>query len=170
MLRGGTEIASEYLQPHIGSDIAVVKGLCKAVLESGGEDRQFIDAHTAGFDTWRQDVLATPWRALTASTGLGEDDFRRVAARYCAAKRVVFAWGMGLTHHLHGVANVESVANLALLRGMVGKTHAGLLPLRGHSNVQGIGTIGVKPVLAEEVIERIEEHVAFELRQCRSIM
>lgn len=63
---------------------------------------------------------------------------------------------MGLTHHLNGVSNVEQVANLALLRGMVGKPAAGLLPLRGHSNVQGIGTIGVKPVLADEVMARIE--------------
>jgi anaerobic selenocysteine-containing dehydrogenase len=64
---------------------------------------------------------------------------------------------MGMTHHVHGVENVEMIANLALLRGMIGRPHAGLLPLRGHSNVQGIGTIGVKPVLAEDVLGRMEE-------------
>ncbi len=69
---------------------------------------------------------------------------------------MVFAWGMGMTHHLHGVANVEAIANLALLRGMIGKRFAGLLPLRGHSNVQGIGTIGVKPVVSEEVFAAME--------------
>jgi molybdopterin-dependent oxidoreductase alpha subunit len=63
---------------------------------------------------------------------------------------------MGMTHHLHGVANIEQISNLALLRGMIGKPGAGLLPLRGHSNVQGIGTIGVKPVLPEEVFSRME--------------
>ncbi len=70
----------------------------------------------------------------------------------------IFAWGMGITHHRNGVDNVEAIANLALLRGMVGKPSAGLLPLRGHSNVQGIGTIGVKPVLAEDVLTALEQH------------
>jgi molybdopterin-dependent oxidoreductase alpha subunit len=79
-----------------------------------------------------------------------------VAMRYGQAERVVFAWGMGMTHHIHGVANVEAIANLATLRGMVGKRFAGLLPLRGHSNVQGIGTIGVKPVLARDVLQKME--------------
>jgi anaerobic selenocysteine-containing dehydrogenase len=64
---------------------------------------------------------------------------------------------MGMTHHRHGVANVEQIANLALLRGMVGRPNAGLLPLRGHSNVQGIGTIGVKPVLPEDVFRAMED-------------
>jgi anaerobic selenocysteine-containing dehydrogenase len=63
---------------------------------------------------------------------------------------------MGMTHHVHGVENVEAIANLALLRGMIGRRYAGLLPLRGHSNVQGIGTIGVKPVVSEEVFAAME--------------
>ncbi|MEO8686004.1 MAG: molybdopterin dinucleotide binding domain-containing protein, partial [Devosia sp.] len=79
-----------------------------------------------------------------------------IAQRYGAAENAVFAWGMGMTHHVHGVANVEAIANLAMLRGMVGKRFAGLLPLRRHSNVQGIGTIGVKPVLAKDVLGKME--------------
>ena len=75
---------------------------------------------------------------------------------YINSQSAIFAWGMGMTHHRHGVDNIEWISNLALLRGMVGKANAGLLPLRGHSNVQGIGTIGVKPVLPSEVFERIE--------------
>ena len=70
---------------------------------------------------------------------------------------------MGLTHHQHGVANVEYISNLALLRGMIAKPFAGLLPLRGHSNVQGIGTIGVKPVLADEVLRNIEKQLGLAL-------
>lgn len=87
----------------------------------------------------------------------------RVANVYARSESAVFAWGMGMTHHLHGVANVEQIANLALLRGMIGRPHAGLLPLRGHSNVQGIGTIGVKPVLAEEVMQGMEQAFAVRL-------
>lgn len=155
MLSGGTWIASEYLQPRVGADIALLKGIGKAVLDQGKAAMAFIDAHTEGFEAYAADLAATAWTDIETATGLSREAIETVADRYARAERVVFAWGMGLTHHLHGVDNVESVVNLALLRGMVGKPHAGLLPLRGHSNVQGIGTMGVKPVLADEVMRRM---------------
>lgn len=157
MLKGGSEIASDYLQPRIGSDIALFKGLAKAVLEQGTEDRNFIAAHGADFSAFREDLEALEWDEISAACGLSRDEISRVAAAYGRAKNAVFAWGMGMTHHVHGVANVEAIANLALLRGMIGKPYAGLLPLRGHSNVQGIGTIGVKPVLARDVLARMQQ-------------
>lgn len=157
MLKGGSEIASDYLQPRIGSDIALFKGLAKAVLEQGTEDRDFIAAHGADFEAFRTDIDALEWSQITEACGLSRDEISRVAAAYGRSQHAVFAWGMGMTHHVHGVANVEAIANLALLRGMIGKRFAGLLPLRGHSNVQGIGTIGVKPVLARDVLTRMEE-------------
>lgn len=157
MLKGGTEIASDYLQPRIGTDIALLKGLCKAVLEMGAEDRGFVGRHSVGFEAFRADLDALSWDDIVATCGVARADIERVAARYAARQSVVFAWGMGMTHHLHGVANVEAVANLALIRGMIGKRYAGLLPLRGHSNVQGIGTIGVKPVVSEQVFAAMEK-------------
>jgi oxidoreductase alpha (molybdopterin) subunit len=157
MLKGGSEIASDYLQPRIGSDIALFKGLAKAVLEQGGADMDFIAAHGAGFEAFRADLDALAWDEITARCGLSREAMARVAAAYGRSENAVFAWGMGMTHHVHGTANVEAIANLALLRGMVGKRFAGLLPLRGHSNVQGIGTIGVKPVLARDVLTKMEE-------------
>ena len=163
MITGGTWIASDYLQPRIGSDIALFKGLAKAVLEAGAEDTAFIAAHTNGFEDYLADVRRTEWTTITGASGIDRESIRRVAGRYCASSHTVFAWGMGMTHHLHGVDNVEQIANLALLRGMVGKRHAGLLPLRGHSNVQGIGTIGVKPVLSEAVFSRMEETLGVRL-------
>lgn len=156
MLKGGSEIASNYVQPRIGSDIALMKGIAKAVLDMGYEDRAFIAAYSSGFAGFEADLKALGWDEITAACGIGVDEIRHIATRYGEAKRVVFAWGMGMTHHIHGVANVEAIANLAILRGMVGKRYAGLLPLRGHSNVQGIGTIGVKPVLAKDVLAKME--------------
>ncbi|MDJ0928182.1 MAG: FdhF/YdeP family oxidoreductase [Gammaproteobacteria bacterium] len=163
MLSGGSWIASDYLQPRIGSDIALFKGLAKAVLAFGGEDRDFLAAHTNGCDEYCVDLEATCWEDITAACGVERADIERVARLYCKAERVVFAWGMGMTHHLHGVDNIEAMTGLALLRGMVGKRHAGLLPLRGHSNVQGIGTIGVKPVLPDEVFARMESEFGISL-------
>ena len=66
---------------------------------------------------------------------------------------------MGITHHLHGVENVQMIANLALLRGMIGRPHAGLLPIRGHSNVQGMGSVGVTPTLKQAILARLEERL-----------
>ncbi|MCX5496391.1 FdhF/YdeP family oxidoreductase [Kaistia dalseonensis] len=157
MLKGGSEIASDYLQPRIGSDIALMKGIAKAVIEAGATDRAFIESHTAAFDAFRADIEALSWEQIVEACGVPKARIEAVAAVYARSERVVFAWGMGMTHHIHGVANVEMIANLALLRGMIGKRFAGLLPLRGHSNVQGIGTIGVKPVLAKDVLARMEE-------------
>ena len=156
LLLGGSDIASDYLQPNIGSDVAVFMGLAKAVLEQKTEDQGFITNHTEGFEELTEKLQQQNWDDICKLTGLHKTDFDRIAALYGKSEKAVFAWGMGLTHHLNGVANIESLVNLALLRGMVGKHHAGLLPLRGHSNVQGIGTIGVKPILTEEVFKRME--------------
>lgn len=156
MLKGGSEIASHYVQPRIGSDIALMKGIAKAVLELGFAADAFLAAHTSGFDAFMADLEALSWEEISNACGVARDEIEHIATRYGLAERVVFAWGMGMTHHIHGVANVEAIANLAMLRGMVGKRYAGLLPLRGHSNVQGIGTIGVKPVLAKDVLAKME--------------
>jgi len=156
MISGGSEIASDWLQPRIGGDIALFKGIAKAVIAMGGVANQFIADHASGYDAFAADVQAATWEAIETASGVERGDIERVAAAYCQSKAAVFAWGMGMTHHTHGTDNVEYVANLALLRGMIGRPHAGLLPLRGHSNVQGIGTIGVKPVLAEDVMARME--------------
>lgn len=161
MVKGGDWIASDYLQPRIGSDLALLKGLAKATL--GVADHAFIDGHTTGFAEFLADIEATSWDDIEASTGLDRSAIERVAALYAKAKSAVFAWGMGITHHLNGCDNVEYIANLALLRGQIGRPGAGLLPLRGHSNVQGIGTIGVKPILAKEVLERMERAFGIEL-------
>ena len=169
MLKGGTEIASYYLQPNIASDLWVLKGIAKGVLELGAQNREFIDRHTEGFDDFRQDVDQTSWADIEAHTQLSHRELETVSRVYARAENTVFAWGMGITHHLSGSDNVECIANLALLRGMVGKKAAGLLPLRGHSNVQGVGTIGVKPVLAGEVISALEKHLDVQLPEAEGM-
>lgn len=66
---------------------------------------------------------------------------------------------MGITHHAHGVENVQAIANLALLRGMIGKESAGLMPIRGHSNVQGIGSVGVTPKLKDAIFDKLQNEL-----------
>jgi molybdopterin-dependent oxidoreductase alpha subunit len=155
----GSRIASLYVQPHIGGDLALLTGVAKIVLERGAHEQAFVDAHTEGFAGFRQQIEAAAWSDIEASAGVPRDTIARVADMYASAKNVVIGWTMGITHHLHGVENVQMIANLALLRGMIGRPHAGLLPIRGHSNVQGMGSVGVTPSLKRAILARLEERL-----------
>lgn len=163
MITGGTEIASLYLQPNIGGDIALFKGIAKQLIQNNQTAPEFISKHCDNYETFKEDITETSWEEIETNSGIDRAQIKEVADMYGQAKKAVFAWGMGMTHHQFGSANVEYLSNLAMLRGMVGTPHAGLLPLRGHSNVQGIGTIGVKPVLSQEVFSKLEENLKIEL-------
>ncbi|MBW7928451.1 MAG: FdhF/YdeP family oxidoreductase [Fimbriimonadaceae bacterium] len=149
----GSEIASLYVQPRIGGDIAFLVGVAKHLVERGSVEEAFLDDHTEGWDELKAFVEGTSWEACVHGSGVSEALIRRAADVYAASSKAIFAWTMGITHHLHGTDNVQWIANLALMRGMVGKPGAGLLPIRGHSNVQGLGTVGVSPVLAKSAVE-----------------
>src|SRR5690606_10915123 len=124
------------------------------VLAKDAVDRDFVSEATEGFEALRALVEATSWDALERASGVDRQTMEKVGDLYLASRRTIFAWTMGITHHLHGVENVQWMANLALLRGMVGKEGAGLMPIRGHSNVQGMGTVGVTPALKPEMEAR----------------
>jgi molybdopterin-dependent oxidoreductase alpha subunit len=163
MLKGGDDIADIYLQPKIGEDIALFQAIAKGLLEGGNCDASYIQQHCEGVDELGDQVSALQWEDLLQACQVPQDKIAAATKTYAHAKNVIFAWGMGMTHHQHGVGNVEWISNLALLRGMIGKPGAGLLPLRGHSNVQGIGTIGVKPVLAKDILNSIESEFGIDL-------
>jgi molybdopterin-dependent oxidoreductase alpha subunit len=154
----GTRIADLYLMPTIGGDIALLTGIAKVVLERGGVDEAYVREHTAEFDAYRTVVESAEWATIESASGVDRAEIERAAEVYLKSRRTVFAWTMGITHHAHGVENVQAIAALALLRGMVGRPGAGLLPLRGHSNVQGIGSMGVTPMLKKAVFENLQKH------------
>jgi len=156
MLLGST-VSDLYLQPHVGSDVALLKALLKGVVERGAVDRAFVDAHTAGFAEVERDLAATSWDALVAACGVPRAEIDAAVDALVAARRGVLCWAMGLTHHANGVDNVLALANLALARGWLGRPGAGLLPIRGHSNVQGVGSCGVSPTLKAAFAARLEE-------------
>jgi len=160
---GGSKVATQYIQPNIGGDIALLKGIAKYVIESGAVDDHFTTSFTNNFEEFKQDILNTSWENITTNSGINKEEIIRIAQLYCQAKNVIFSWAMGITHHDHGVDNVEAIVNLALLRGMAGRKGAGLLPLRGHSNVQGIGSMGVAPELKEKVFKNIESKLGIQL-------
>ncbi|TWT89655.1 Formate dehydrogenase H [Pseudobythopirellula maris] len=159
----GSKIASQYVRPHIGGDLALLTGVAKRLLERGEHAEAFLGENCKGWPELRDRLSATTWEEILSRSGAERSAIDEMADRYARAKRVVFAWTMGITHHAHGVENVQAIANLALMRGMVGKPGAGLMPIRGHSNVQGIGSVGVTPRLKEAVFERLESHFGLEL-------
>jgi molybdopterin-dependent oxidoreductase alpha subunit len=159
----GSRIANVYVQPHIGGDIAFLTGVAKHLLETDAVDRGFITKATEGFQEFVGHVAATDWSTITAHSGVDRQTIEQVARIYQKAKSAVFGWTMGITHHEHGVANVQTIANLALMRGMIGRRGAGLLPIRGHSNVQGLGSVGVVPNLKQSIIDNLERTLGVKL-------
>ena len=111
----------------------------------------------------KQNLQSLSWDEITSKSGVTQQEINHIAEKYATAKNVIFSWTMGITHHLHGVQNVQAIGNLAMMRGMVGRPHAGLMPIRGHSNVQGIGSMGVTPQLKEAIFERLQTHYNVEL-------
>jgi molybdopterin-dependent oxidoreductase alpha subunit len=152
----GTKIASHYVQPHIGGDLALLWGIAKAVKKRNAVDVNYIRQFCRNTDQWTSAVDALTWEEIETKSGVPRSEIESIAEVYVDSKRAVFAWTMGLTHHAHGVQNVQAVANLALCRGMVGRPGCGLMPIRGHSNVQGIGSVGVTPKLKSKIFESLE--------------
>src|SRR5262249_2098633 len=125
-------------------------------IERGAIDAGFIAQATEGYDTFAEHMRGLSWEQIERNSGVDQSTIARIVDFYCSAKNVVFGWTMGITQHEHGVANVRAIVNLALLRGMVGREGAGLLPIRGHSNVQGIGSVGVVPNLKQQILDNLE--------------
>jgi formate dehydrogenase major subunit len=166
-----TRIASEYCQVRVGGDVAVLKGMMKLVLESNDEavrvggdpvlDLPFIEQHTTGFDVLADDLRRTSWDAILRVSGLPRAQIDRIAEIYMRSKSVIICYGMGLTQHRYGTANVQQVANLLMMRGNFGRPGAGICPVRGHSNVQGDRTVGIDEKPSAELLGQIEKVFGF---------
>jgi molybdopterin-dependent oxidoreductase alpha subunit len=138
----GTKMADEFFAVHTGGDVAFVNGVLKALLATGGVDEAFVRDHTDGFDAVRAEIDTEDWDALEAASGTTRAEMERFAAVYAGAPSAVLVWSMGITQHRHGTDAVTAIANLGLARGNVGRKGAGLMPIRGHSGVQGGAEMG----------------------------
>jgi molybdopterin-dependent oxidoreductase alpha subunit len=138
----GTKIADRFFQVRPGGDIAFLVGVAKHMLREGWVDHGFIQAHTVGFQEFAAAVEAASWEVLERESGLPSEEMRALAEMVGRAERAVFVWGMGITQHACGEDNVHAIINLALLKGFVGRPGCGLMPIRGHSGVQGGAEMG----------------------------
>ena len=136
--------------------------MLKVLIEEDRLDRDFIERHTVGFAEVRSRLAEESLDDLAANAGVARAVVVDLARRYGAARNAIFMWAMGITHHEHGVDNVLAITNLALARGMVGRKHAGLMPIRGHSNVQGIGSMGFSPRIKSGMLAALEKFYGLE--------
>ncbi len=153
----GSKIASEYIQVKPGGDLALFSGIAKYIISKNLIDSDFINNFTEDFNLYCSKIKKLTWKEIEYSSGIKKEEIEKIGNYYSISKNTIFSWCMGITHHPHGTATVQQIVNLALTRGMVGKKHAGLLPIRGHSNVQGMGSMGVTPKLKEEIFKRLME-------------
>ncbi len=158
----GTEIATDYLQVRLGGDLALCQGLGRLLLEMDAVapgsvlDRTFIEEYGAGWSAYEQHLRAVDLDTVVEATGLTMTQLEETAAALAGSERTVACWAMGITQHKHAVATIEEIANLLLMRGMIGKPGAGLCPVRGHSNVQGDRSMGIYEKMPEEFLAALD--------------
>lgn len=141
----GTELVDDFVQVHQGGDVAFLNGVLKEVIERGWVNRPFVEAHTNGFDALESALREQSWEDLERFSGASREDMKAFARTVGEADSAVFVWSMGITQHRFGVDNVQAIVNLALARGFVGREKCGLMPIRGHSGVQGGAEVGAVP-------------------------
>ncbi|MGZ5860746.1 MAG: FdhF/YdeP family oxidoreductase [Croceibacterium sp.] len=171
MTLSSTRISEGLYQVRVGGDVAALKGMMKVVIDADDAavatgaprvvDADFIRDHTDGFERLAADLRATSWEAIERQSGLNRDELASAARVYMAAPSTIIVYGMGITQHRRGSEAVEQIANLALLRGNVGRVGAGICPVRGHSNVQGDRTVGITEKPTAELLERLEKRFGF---------
>ncbi len=141
----GTKLADDFFSVHTGGDLAFLNAVLKRLIEQNQVDETFIQQHTEGWPTLKAAIKNQSWEELERLSGATRESIEAFADIYAKAKSAVFVWSMGITQHAHGVDNVQAIINLALSRGMLGREHCGLMPIRGHSGVQGGGEMGCAP-------------------------
>jgi len=157
-----TALARCYLQPVINGDMALVRGIVKAVLEMEEHrgnilDHEFIGKYTSGFEAYKEIVTDTSWKEIVETSGVEKNKILEAAHIYCEAKGVIACWCLGITHHRNAIDTIREIVNLLLFRGNIGKPGAGVCPIRGHSNIQGLRTAGVGEDMPVSFLEALEK-------------
>lgn len=147
----GTELADEFYEVNIGGDIALMHGVMKHWFdleeqnEGSAVNHEFVNEHVNNYEELKENVQSQSWDEIIKSSGIDKERIIELSNSLAKAKTGVMVWALGLTMHKHATDNISQVSNLALLRGWLGGKNKGLMPLRGHSSVQGSGEMGADP-------------------------
>ena len=167
VIGGGLKLSERHIPVRTSMDVALLKGVMRLLLEKEDRergsvfDRTFINEKTEGFDQLIAELREVDVNAMAAISGVTIDDLQFLADAVASTDRIIICWAMGLTQHVHAVANVHQIVNLLLLRGAFGKPGAGACPVRGHSNVQGDRTVGIYEKPTEEFMAALDRRYGF---------
>ncbi len=171
----GTKLADDFYQVNIGGDIAFMHGIMKHWFEmeekqhGSAINHEFVQEHVNAYDELKAHVESQSWDEIVKSSGITKERIIELSELLANSKNAVYAWALGLTMHAFASDNISQVANLALLRGHLGRKYNGLMPFRGHSSVQGSGEMGADPFVlpggdfVEDNIQRMEKIWGFDI-------
>ena len=166
----GTKISDAFFKVKPGGDMAFLHGSLKAMIEESWLDEAFIATHTEGFPELQSYLSTLSWETLERESGCTHAEIRSYASMLANAEKAIFVWGMGITQHSCGEDNVHAIVNLALSKGFVGREGCGLMPIRGHSGVQGGAEMGAYAQVFpggipvdKESAARLSAHYGFEV-------
>jgi molybdopterin-dependent oxidoreductase alpha subunit len=144
-----TQLCDLFLPVRINGDVALLQGIMKEMLAAEEQapgtvfDHAFIAEHTLGYDAYIENLRKADWAVILGESGISREQIADAARLIMGTDKLVVAWAMGLTQHRNAVSSIQECVNLLLLKGAIGRTGAGALPVRGHSNVQGDRTMGI---------------------------
>ncbi len=150
----GTALADHWFEVEAGGDLAFLNGVLRALVELGGVDEVFVRERTLGFDEARARVEAIDWDQIERRSGMSRDRIVAFARLLIDRPNTVCVWSMGLTQHVHGADTIKALVNVGLARGLFGRPNRGLVPIRGHSGVQGGAEVGCTPKVDRETAAR----------------
>lgn len=139
------KIADEYVQFKTGTDVALMNGMIKVIIDNDLQDDEFIKNRTKGFDELKETVQKYDLKTVSEITHIAPEVIEELAIEYAKADKAAIVYSLGITEHSHGADNVMSTANLAMLTGNIGREGTGVNPLRGQNNVQGACDMGALP-------------------------
>nr|HID58643.1 formate dehydrogenase subunit alpha [Desulfobacterales bacterium] len=160
-----TRFADVHLQHRPGTDLALLMGMARLIVDDDLVDKDFVAKRCENFEAFRESLEPYDLEFVSETTGVPGNLLVRAAHLYAGHKPATILYGMGITQHSHGTDNVLAVANLAMLTGNIGKPGSGVNPLRGQNNVQGACDMGglpnvypgYQPVTEEEVRKKFEQ-------------
>jgi molybdopterin-dependent oxidoreductase alpha subunit len=138
----GTKLCDLHIPVRPEGDVALANALLKVLLERNAVDQAFINQHTSGWDELVQHLSTLDIDGLLIDAGVDHSTLTALADLYANSQSAVLIWSMGITQHRYGVEGVQAIVNVALSRGNVGRDGSGLMPIRGHSGVQGGAEMG----------------------------
>ncbi|MDJ0692392.1 MAG: FdhF/YdeP family oxidoreductase [Xenococcaceae cyanobacterium MO_188.B32] len=138
----GTKFAEDFFLINVGGDIPFLNGTLKYIINNDWIDEHFIKNYTNNFEQLKTELENQSWEELESLSGASREEMHAFAEMIEKASKAVFVWSMGITQHECGEENVKAIINLALTKGFVGREGCGLMPIRGHSGVQGGAEMG----------------------------